>query len=132
VLVAELQRRPSIAWRESESGDEMNLARLTVKLASCIFLSWAIASSALGDDESPIPAIKAKRVRAAISSGLTVIEKATTNYPAQRKCFSCHQKEFFDNGDPHGKDQFISIAATCWAVAALAQSGLNLDNRRAP
>ena len=27
---------------------------------------------------------------------------------------------FFDNGDPHGKHQFISISATCWAVAALA------------
>jgi N-acyl-D-amino-acid deacylase len=27
---------------------------------------------------------------------------------------------FFDNGDPHGKHQFISVAATCWAVAALA------------
>jgi hypothetical protein len=29
---------------------------------------------------------------------------------------------FFDNGDPHGKSQFISIAATSWAVAALAAS----------
>ena len=27
---------------------------------------------------------------------------------------------FFDNGDPHGKHQFISIPATCWAVVALA------------
>ncbi len=27
---------------------------------------------------------------------------------------------FFDNGDPHGKDQFISVLATNWAVAALA------------
>jgi len=27
---------------------------------------------------------------------------------------------FFDNGDPHGKHQFISISATAWAVAALA------------
>jgi N-acyl-D-amino-acid deacylase len=27
---------------------------------------------------------------------------------------------YFDNGDPHGKDQFISIPATSWAVAALA------------
>jgi N-acyl-D-amino-acid deacylase len=26
---------------------------------------------------------------------------------------------FFDNGDPHGKHQFISMAATAWAVAAL-------------
>jgi N-acyl-D-amino-acid deacylase len=31
------------------------------------------------------------------------------------------QKEF-DNGDPHGKDQFISTPASCWAIAALAQS----------
>src|SRR5262249_38804403 len=27
---------------------------------------------------------------------------------------------FFDNGDPHGKHQFISTPATCWAVVALA------------
>jgi N-acyl-D-amino-acid deacylase len=26
---------------------------------------------------------------------------------------------YFDNGDPHGKDQFISTPATCWALAAL-------------
>lgn len=29
-------------------------------------------------------------------------------------------QEFFDNGDPHDTDQFISIQATAWAVAALA------------
>jgi N-acyl-D-amino-acid deacylase len=28
---------------------------------------------------------------------------------------------YFDNGDPHGKSQFISIAATGWATAALAE-----------
>lgn len=28
---------------------------------------------------------------------------------------------YFDNGDPHGKDQFISLAATGWATAALAK-----------
>lgn len=27
---------------------------------------------------------------------------------------------YFDNGDPHGKDQFISTPATCWALVALA------------
>jgi N-acyl-D-amino-acid deacylase len=27
---------------------------------------------------------------------------------------------YFDNGDPHGKDQFISTPATAWATAALA------------
>jgi N-acyl-D-amino-acid deacylase len=27
---------------------------------------------------------------------------------------------YFDNGDPHGKNQFISIPATSWALAALA------------
>ncbi len=27
---------------------------------------------------------------------------------------------YFDNGDPHGKHQFISTPASCWAVAALA------------
>jgi len=29
---------------------------------------------------------------------------------------------YFDNGDPHGKDQFLSISATCWSVAALARA----------
>lgn len=28
-------------------------------------------------------------------------------------------QEYFDNGDPHGKDQFISLMATGWATAAL-------------
>lgn len=36
---------------------------------------------------------------------------------------------WFDNGDPHDKDQFISIPATCWAVAALAHSR-DLGERR--
>lgn len=29
---------------------------------------------------------------------------------------------YFDNGDPHGKSQFISIAATGWSTAALARA----------
>lgn len=29
-------------------------------------------------------------------------------------------QKWFDNGDPHGDDQFISIAATSWAAAGLA------------
>jgi len=36
---------------------------------------------------------------------------------------------FFDNGDPHGKSQFISTSATCWAVTALAL-GLEADGDR--
>ena len=28
-------------------------------------------------------------------------------------------QQYFDSGFPHGKDQFISIAATCWAILAL-------------
>ena len=28
---------------------------------------------------------------------------------------------FFENGDPHGKHQFLSTAATAWATAALTQ-----------
>ncbi len=31
-------------------------------------------------------------------------------------------QKYFDNGDPHGKDQFISTPATAWAVAALAST----------
>ena len=30
-------------------------------------------------------------------------------------------QKFFDNGDPHGENQFISISATSWATAALAK-----------
>ncbi len=33
-------------------------------------------------------------------------------------------QKFFDNGDPHGKNQFISISATSWATAALARFNL--------
>lgn len=40
------------------------------------------------------------------------------------------QKEF-DNGDPHGKDQFISTPASCWALAALAQA-LSADPASTP
>jgi hypothetical protein len=29
---------------------------------------------------------------------------------------------YFESGFPHGKDQWISMAATCWAVAALAET----------
>ena len=29
---------------------------------------------------------------------------------------------FFDNGDPHGKSQFISFAATGWGVLALLET----------
>jgi N-acyl-D-amino-acid deacylase len=36
---------------------------------------------------------------------------------------------YFDNGDPHGKDQFISLAATGWATAALAKQ-LQLNEPR--
>ena len=28
---------------------------------------------------------------------------------------------YFENGDPHGEDQFLSIAGTAWATAALAR-----------
>jgi N-acyl-D-amino-acid deacylase len=35
-------------------------------------------------------------------------------------------QKFFDNGDPHGADQFISIAATSWATAALAFGPIEL------
>lgn len=41
---------------------------------------------------------------------------------------------FFDNGDPHGKDQFISMMATAWGAAALReakfQSGRPLTSPR--
>jgi N-acyl-D-amino-acid deacylase len=30
-------------------------------------------------------------------------------------------QKYFESSFPHGKDQFISISATCWAVMALAQ-----------
>ena len=33
-------------------------------------------------------------------------------------------QKFFDNGDPHGKNQFISISATSWATASLSRLNL--------
>ena len=30
-------------------------------------------------------------------------------------------QEYFESGFPHGEDQFISIAASCWSVIALSQ-----------
>jgi N-acyl-D-amino-acid deacylase len=41
---------------------------------------------------------------------------------------------FFDNGDPGGKSQFISFAATGWAVLALLETvpGVPADAKRAP
>ena len=29
---------------------------------------------------------------------------------------------YFESGFPHGKDQFISMAATCWSTMALAMT----------
>lgn len=31
-------------------------------------------------------------------------------------------QQYFESGFPHGKDQFISMAGTCWATAALAEA----------
>ena len=39
-------------------------------------------------------------------------------------------QKFFDNGDPHGNSQFISIAATGWAVAALAATLVDSNTDR--
>lgn len=32
-------------------------------------------------------------------------------------------QEYFESGFPHGKDQFISITATCWALIVLSETG---------
>ncbi len=37
-------------------------------------------------------------------------------------------QEFFDNGDPHGSDQFISTLATGWATAALLSAWFEQAN----
>lgn len=39
---------------------------------------------------------------------------------------------FFDNGDPHGKHQFISISATSWAAAALARAKASSNQEQEP
>ena len=39
-------------------------------------------------------------------------------------------QKLFDNGDPHGKSQFISIAATGWGVAALAATLVDSNTDR--
>ncbi|QDT06121.1 hypothetical protein K227x_45280 [Rubripirellula lacrimiformis] len=53
-----------------------------------------------------------------------------TQYPDGSWKFESHAtpvQPFFDNGDPHGKNQFISVAATAWATSALLQSLPQLD-----
>ncbi len=37
-------------------------------------------------------------------------------------------QEYFDNGDPHGKDQFISMMATAWATTALIVNADSIEN----
>jgi hypothetical protein len=48
-----------------------------------------------------------------------------TQYPDGSWLATSHVKNkaqpYFENGDPHGVDQFLSTAATAWAVAGLAQ-----------
>jgi N-acyl-D-amino-acid deacylase len=48
----------------------------------------------------------------------TQLEDGSWHVPTRAKPVQA----FFDNGDPYGKDQFISISATCWSVAALARA----------
>lgn len=38
-------------------------------------------------------------------------------------------QKYFDNGDPHGKDQFISMAATSWATTAIISAKLTHRSR---
>ena len=39
---------------------------------------------------------------------------------------------YFDNGDPHGKNQFISTPASCWALAALARGLPTSEKKPSP
>ncbi len=39
-------------------------------------------------------------------------------------------QRYFESGFPHGRDQFISIAATCWSTAALARTLPKIDSKK--
>ena len=39
-------------------------------------------------------------------------------------------QKLFDNGDPHGTDQFISTPATCWGTTALLLALPRTTSRR--
>ena len=80
----------------------------------------------------------------AYATGLTLFTLQRTRFPTDQPAYrrgvefllrtqeedgSWHVKsrskpiqKFFDNDDPHGPDQFISIPATAWASTALALS----------
>jgi hypothetical protein len=72
---------------------------------------WMLLETGLPSDN--------KMVRRAVQRTLTTQLDDGSYYVKSR---SKPIQKFFDNGDPHGTDQFISIAATCWSVAALARS----------
>lgn len=57
-------------------------------------------------------------VYAAIEGGLDILEDGSWLVKTRSKPV----QTFFDNGGPHEESQFISIAATGWAVAAHAKS----------
>jgi hypothetical protein len=75
--------------------------------------------------------------RKAVIRALPLLVKASfQEYPKHRECFSCHNQAvpdgtwlvksrshpfqtYFESGFPHGPDQFISVAASGWATAAL-------------
>jgi hypothetical protein len=70
---------------------------------------WALRQVGISTSDPAIQRGVAFLLRTQKSDGSWLVE--TRSKPIQK---------FFDNGDPHGKSQFISITATGWAVAALA------------
>jgi len=72
---------------------------------------WMLLETGLPSDN--------KMVRRAVQRTLTTQLDDGSYYVKSR---SKPIQKFFDNGDPHGTEQFNSIAATCWSVAALARS----------
>ena len=81
---------------------------------------FVLIDSGLAPDEAPVREAVALLLETQESDGSWRV--ATRSRPIQ---------PWFDNGDPHGKDQFISIAATGWATAALARS-LPLSPKQQP
>jgi N-acyl-D-amino-acid deacylase len=56
-----------------------------------VFLSIA-ATALVRADDSPPPAQGTVDIEKAISRGLAIVQKAASNYPNHRKCFSCHHQ----------------------------------------
>ncbi len=72
---------------------------------------FMIRKSGTPVDDSVVQRARDYLLRTQLADGSWLVE-SHVKYKAQ---------SYFENGDPHGEHQFLSVAATAWATAALAQ-----------